>query len=91
MSTQDNIESVRREFRADSKILTKDPDQHETLKIKFLGRKGLISNLFSQLGNIKPGDRPKYGNDLNNLKNEILSFFNENEKITETSSSKSFF
>ena len=35
MSTQDNIESVRREFRADSKILTKDPDQHETLKIKF--------------------------------------------------------
>ena len=90
MSTQDTIESVRKEFRADSKILTKDPDQHETLKIKFLGRKGLISNLFSQLGNIKPGDRPKYGNDLNNLKNEILSFFNENEKTSETSSSKSF-
>ena len=77
MSTQDTIESVRKEFRADSKILIKDPDQHETLKIKFLGRKGLISNLFSQLGKIQAKDRPKYGNDLNNLKNDILSFFND--------------
>ena len=62
---------------------------HETLKIKFLGRKGLISNLFSQLGKIQAKDRPKYGNDLNNLKNDILSFFNENEKVSQTVSSES--
>ena len=89
MSTQDTIESVRKEFRADSKILIKNPDQHETLKIKFLGRKGLISNLFSQLGKIQAKDRPKYGNDLNNLKNDILSFFNENEKVSQSVSSES--
>ena len=38
MSTQETIESVREAFRTDSKLVAKDPDKYESLKIKFLGR-----------------------------------------------------
>ena len=46
MSTQETIESVREAFRTDSKLVAKDPDKYESLKIKFLGRKGLVAELF---------------------------------------------
>ena len=81
MSKQVTIESVRTEFRTDSKLVAKNPEKHESLKIKFLGRKGLVAKLFSQLSKVSDKDRPKHGKDLNNLKYEISSFFDKNKKI----------
>ena len=52
MSKQVTIESVRTEFRTDSKLVAKNPEKHESLKIKFLGRKGLVANLISQLSKV---------------------------------------
>ena len=80
MSKQVTIESVRTEFRTDSKLVAKNPEKHESLKIKFLGRKGLVAKLFSQLSKVSDKDRPKHGKDLNNLKYEISSFFDKNKK-----------
>lgn len=79
MSTQETIESVREAFRTDSKLVAKDPDKYESLKIKFLGRKGLVAELFSNIPNVAIDLRPQYGKDLNELKNEISSFFNNNK------------
>ena len=79
MSTQETIESVREAFRTDSKLVAKDPDKYESLKIKFLGRKGLVAELFSNIPNVAIELRPQYGKDLNELKNEISSFFDNNK------------
>ena len=49
MDIKESIESVRRQFRSDSDPFPSDKDSLENLKIKFLGRKGLIANLFSQI------------------------------------------
>ena len=79
MSTQETIESVREAFRTDSKLVLKDPDKYESLKIKFLGRKGLVAELFSNIPNVAIDLRPQYGKDLNELKNDISSFFDNNK------------
>jgi len=79
MSTQDTIESVRDAFRTDSKQIENDPKKFESLKIKYLGRKGLVADLFSNIPKVPTDLRPKYGKDLNELKNEISSFFNNNK------------
>ena len=79
MSTQETIESVREAFRTDSKLVAKDPDKYESLKIKFLGRKGLVAELFSNIPNVAIDLRPQYGKNLNELKNEISSFFDNNK------------
>ena len=79
MSKQDKIESVRIKFRTDSKHVENDPEKYESLKIKYLGRKGLIADLFSNIPNTSIEERPKYGKDLNKLKNEIASFFGNNK------------
>ena len=52
MDIKESIESVRRQFRSDSDPFPSDKDSLENLKIKFLGRKGLIANLFSQIPNL---------------------------------------
>ena len=54
-------------------------EKYESLKIKYLGRKGLIADLFSNIPNKSIEERPKYGKDLNKLKNEIASFFGNNK------------
>ena len=79
MSTQDTIESVRDALRTDSKQIENDPKKFESLKIKYLGRKGLVADLFSNIPKVPTDLRPKYGKDLNELKNEISSFFNNNK------------
>ena len=79
MSTQETIESVRESFRTDSKLVVKDPVKYESLKIKFLGRKGLVAELFSNIPNVAIDLRPQYGKNLNELKNEISSFFDNNK------------
>lgn len=79
MSTQDTIESVRNTFRTDSKQIENDPEKFESIKIKYLGRKGLVADLFSNIPKVSTDLRPKYGKDLNELKNEISSFFDNNK------------
>ena len=50
------------------------------LKSSYLGRKGKIAILFSQLGTVNPEDRPKIGQALNKLKKDLTSLFNKKLK-----------
>mgnify|MGYP002844055342 CR=1 FL=1 len=74
MDIKESIESVRRQFRSDSDPFPSDKDSLENLKIKFLGRKGLIANLFSQIPNLSNDQKPIAGKLLNQLKIELSSF-----------------
>ena len=78
MDIKDSIESVRRQFRSDSDPFPSDKDSLENLKIKFLGRKGLIANLFSQIPNLSNDQKPIAGKLLNQLKIELENSFPSN-------------
>ena len=75
MDIKESIESVRRQFRSDSDPFPSDRDSLENLKIKFLGRKGLIANLFSQLPSLSNDQKPIAGKLLNQLKIELENSF----------------
>ena len=75
MDIKESIESVRRQFRSDSDPFPSDKDSLENLKIKFLGRKGLIANLFSQIPHLSNNQKPIAGKLLNQLKIELENSF----------------
>ena len=80
MNLKESIESVRNNFRADSDPFPTDSKSIELLHVKYLGRKGLVSDLFSQLINVSNKERPGIGKKLNQLKNEITNSFKTVDK-----------
>ena len=80
MNLKESIESVRNNFRADSDPFPTDSKSIELLHVKYLGRKGLVSDLFSQLINVSNKERPNIGKKLNQLKNEITNSFKTVDK-----------
>ena len=75
MNLKESIESVRDNFRTDSDPFPSDSKSIESLYIKYLGRKGIVADLFNQLKDISNKDRPEIGKSLNQLKNEISKSF----------------
>ena len=71
MSINEQIEQIRSKLEVDLNEFKSKKITLEELKIKYLGRKGLISELFLQMSKVKSSDRPKIGRDLNLLKSEI--------------------
>lgn len=43
----------------------------EVLRVKYLGRKGLLAELFQNIKSVSPQDKPQFGQALNALKQEI--------------------
>ena len=83
MKLKESIESVRNSFRADSDPFPTDIQSVETLRIKYLGRKGLVAGLFSGMQNVPAKDRPEAGQLLNELKHEINALFDSNLNNTD--------
>ena len=51
-----------------NKFDSQDLNEIESLKIKFLGRKGLINELFSDFKNVPPDQKKEFGQKINELK-----------------------
>ena len=77
MSLQKKIEEVRISFRAALDSLTSDEKDIEGVRSKFLGRKGELADLFSQLATANSEEKPILGKLLNQLKNECSVSFEE--------------
>ena len=71
MSLKDSIESVKNDFLTEFASID-DSSSSEILSQKYLGRNGLVTNLFKELGKVSNDDRPLYGQLLNELKNELF-------------------
>ncbi len=71
MSITDQIQKVRSEFRSDLAILSSENGAVDQIRIKYLGRKGLVATLFVEMGKVDSEERPKMGKILNELKSEI--------------------
>ncbi len=75
MNHKEVIESVRKQFQTDSDPFPKTNDEIEALRNKFLGRKGIIADLFAKMNDIEVESRPEFGKELNLLKNDISNSF----------------
>ena len=71
MSITDQIQKVRSEFRSDFEDLSSENRAVDQIRIKYLGRKGLVASLFVQMGKVDSDERPQMGKVLNELKSEI--------------------
>jgi len=67
----DQIQGVRLEFQSDLESLSSEKGAGDELRIKYLGRKGLVANLFNLMESVDQDERPKMGQALNTLKTEI--------------------
>jgi phenylalanyl-tRNA synthetase alpha chain len=52
----------------------------EELRVKYLGRKGLLAQLTSSIPALPPEQRGTFGQQVNALKNKLLALFNEKQK-----------
>ncbi len=75
MSLKDKIGAVRNDFRAALDKFPTDPIKIDELRVRFLGRKGIVAQLFSTMGSILTEERAEAGKLLNELKNELQSLF----------------
>lgn len=89
MSTQEQLDSVRRNFLTDIESFPQNSKEISELKSKYLGRKGEIASLFPLLGKVSESERPQLGQKLNLLKKELSKIFKEKElSITKNNNSE---
>nr|WP_283248264.1 phenylalanine--tRNA ligase subunit alpha [Neochlamydia sp. AcF65] len=74
-----SIQAIHSDFTADIAAV-KTTAEIENLKIKYLGKKGLIQNLMKLLKEVNPDQRPAFGKEINELKEKVLHQIEEHEK-----------
>ncbi|MFT6716673.1 MAG: phenylalanyl-tRNA synthetase alpha chain [Saprospiraceae bacterium] len=81
------MEEKIKEFEEDiEKLLIKSKDEAESFRIKFLGSKNVLKDLFSEIRNVPEGKRKAVGQLINKLKNkaqEKLDKFKHSEEKQE--------
>ena len=85
MSLKDSIESVKNDFLTEFASIN-DSTSSELIRQKYLGRNGLVTNLFKELGRASNDDRPVFGKLLNQLKNELSEKINSIQSEDKTDS-----
>jgi len=78
---ENKINSVREEFYKDISSASNDPKKLEEVRIKYLGKKGVITSLFGELKSAPKEDKPVIGDSLNFLRDEITSRISGIKKI----------
>ena len=89
MSLLNKIDSIQKKFLSELSSATNDSSKLSDLYNKYLGRKGLVSNLFSELSVVSSKDKPIVGQKINSLRNSIQKSFDQfelNKKKTKISS-----
>ena len=81
MSALKQIETVRNDFLAELEVVNEDLKEIESLRSKYLGRKGKVASLFALMGEASNEERPALGESLNQLKKELTTLFED--KVSE--------
>ncbi len=82
------IDETRKSFDEDLSKVDSSASLEE-LRVKYLSRKGLVSQLFESLKDVSKEDKPKVGQSLNQLKIHTQSKFDEMKETFEKSENKS--
>ncbi len=76
------IKEIKDSFDAEIERID-DADSLEQIKVKYLGRKGLVTNAFSFIKDVSPQDKPRFGAELNQCKIHIDKILIEKKKTFE--------
>jgi len=75
-----------KEFIAEiSEFKATTSNEIETFRIKFLGKKGILNDLFAEFKNVAAADRKEFGQALNTLKNNAQDKINQLKETLESS------
>lgn len=75
----DNLKKIGKKASEDLQKVT-DPDSLEEFRIKYLGRKGSITQMLKQIGRLPAEQKPEAGKLANTLKNRITKEFEQLKK-----------
>lgn len=78
VNISEDLAKIRLAFEAATEEIF-SPDDISKLRVAFLGRKGIIADLFDQIGKVAPEDRKEYGRELNELKKFVTARIEEHE------------
>ncbi len=82
----EEIEKIKTDFKSDV-VRVSSPAELEKIRIKYLGRNGLVSSLFDQLKTVPNEQKPLLGKNLNDLRNQITAEFNRAKTSLESNKS----
>tara|TARA_Y100001934_G_scaffold213219_1_gene252448 strand:- start:507 stop:1517 length:1011 start_codon:yes stop_codon:yes gene_type:complete len=90
MSLLKKIDLIQNDFKAELASAIDDSAKISDLHNKYLSRKGLLAQLFSDLAKSNPEDKPLLGQKINSLRNDIQKDFDKvsSKKTNNKSSSK---
>ena len=74
-----DIDSIQAQIESDLTLVVSLPALEE-VRVKYLGRKGLIAELTSSIPGLAVEQRGNFGKQVNALKNQLLARFEEKEK-----------
>ena len=74
---QEKIKEIQKEIES---FLAKNTDELEAFRIKYLSKKGRLTELFEEFKNVIPEERKKVGMLLNDLKNAAQNKINDLKK-----------
>lgn len=71
------IDKIEQYLKEIENFQSKDPDEIEVFRVKYLGRKGILNDLFAEFKEIPKEDKPKVGKQINELKEKTQNKINE--------------
>jgi phenylalanyl-tRNA synthetase alpha chain len=74
-----DIEAIQISFDSEIRNIN-TAEALEALRIKYLGRKGLIAQLTAKIPSLAHNERAAFGQQVNNLKNKITSLIAEKQR-----------
>jgi len=77
---EQELKTLEEEFKKDLE-LAKSPKDLEELRIKYLGRKAQLTQLFSKISTVAKEERGRFGQELNSLKQRITSLLEDKLKM----------
>ena len=87
MTLEVKIKSVKSDFLTDLDAFHEGNMDLPILRQKYIARNGLVADLFKMLSQVSSEDRPRYGQLLNELKNNIASKIDSLSTVLEDSDS----
>jgi phenylalanyl-tRNA synthetase alpha chain len=74
-----DIELIQTQIDSDAENINSAEDLEE-FRVKYLGRKGIIAQLTASIPSLAPEQRSSFGQQVNTLKNRILSLIDEKQR-----------
>ena len=91
MNVFEELAQIQIEFQKDLKLAL-GLEQLDYLKIKYMGRSGIVTNLLRKISSVQKEDRPKFGAEANKLKSEISDLISQKiEAVQDSGDSKTVY